>query len=151
MKNLVCDVCGATVKPRGIGSHMRLKHGVIIKKTVKKDGGMIEERRLGAFVAKKEEVIEQRVNPSIYFDDEVIKRLNPVHPTAELIRRLNGEIYKAVWFYCNNCGVTFLVYVGVSSKGVVRNKIPEIGYCGQCYQNYKEGLIDSQGILALPD
>ena len=33
-KNTTCDICGATVKERGIGAHKRLKHGVVVKRVM---------------------------------------------------------------------------------------------------------------------
>ncbi len=31
MSNTKCDICGKTVKPRGLGSHKRLQHGIVVR------------------------------------------------------------------------------------------------------------------------
>jgi len=34
-ENKICEVCGQSVRPGGMGGHMRLKHGIMVKVEVK--------------------------------------------------------------------------------------------------------------------
>ena len=34
-ENRICEVCGQSIRPGGMGGHMRLKHGIMVKVEVK--------------------------------------------------------------------------------------------------------------------
>jgi hypothetical protein len=64
-KYTVCDICGASVKARGIGGHKALVHGVVIKVVVRDSGTRVADsgtrvQRPGDYVKKKSEVVQVR-------------------------------------------------------------------------------------------
>ncbi len=61
-KYTVCDICGASVKARGIGGHKSLVHGVVDRVVV--SGSNTSVQRPSDYVKKKSEVIEIRREPA---------------------------------------------------------------------------------------
>lgn len=75
----VCKICGHKCKPRGLGAHMRLKHGIKVETVVKhisESSGDISEaisrsQRPSDYIKKKSQVVETRVEQIFRGPDEL--------------------------------------------------------------------------------
>jgi len=71
--NTVCFICGHKCKPRGLGSHMRLKHGIVVKTVVKDLSDSSEKvQRASDWRNKKQKVIDvtlNKANPPAWLED----------------------------------------------------------------------------------
>lgn len=103
--NTVCDVCGKLVAVRGIGSHKRLKHGIVVKRvmTTVKNGVTIQQSiRPSAHVPVKVVAQEIKVQPAPF------QRIpEPVPEVKKLINSLAPGISvvddKGYWIYSQMC------------------------------------------------
>lgn len=91
-KNKVCPVCGKVCRPGGIGGHLRLKHGIVVKTMLKHvrevrdvsgdvsgevsevrdvSGEVSDERvqRPSDFVKKHDKIVKTHAEPAFKFPD----------------------------------------------------------------------------------
>jgi len=63
----ICPECGHPCKPRGLGAHLRLKHGIKVTTVVKHlsdlsdSSGKISEKRPSDYLRKKAKVVEVKM------------------------------------------------------------------------------------------
>ena len=120
--NTVCTICGHVCKPRGLGAHMRLKHGIKVKTVVKHISDSSDSSDLGGRVQrpsdwknKKERVVASRID----------KADPPLTPELDYVGK-----YK-----CKDCGKYYSLdeYSGRDLVGVHL-----IGRCLSCYDKWME-------------
>jgi len=85
-----CDICGWTGRPRGLGTHKRMKHGIVVK-------------RVMTVISKQGETVQRSIRPSAYVPVMVkeqtirIEAAKPIIPDSEYVGRV--QCYKCKkWF-----------------------------------------------------
>jgi len=84
--NTVCPKCGKKCKPRGLGAHMRLAHGIKVETVVRKisdSSGDISDssksisrsQRPSDYIKKKSEIVETKVEQIFRGPDELGRRM----------------------------------------------------------------------------
>jgi len=65
--NNVCTICGHKCKPRGLGAHMRLKHGIKVETVVRQSSDLsnssqdVKKMRPSDYLSNKKEVVEVKI------------------------------------------------------------------------------------------
>ena len=114
--NTTCDICGKVVDRRGIGTHKRMAHGIVVKRvmTVINNKGETVERSIRPTAYVPVKTIEQKIEvqpapeqtiPQPVF--EVKKSINPLAPGISVISEESWMLHQRVMkvqFKCKNCG-----------------------------------------------
>ena len=120
-----CEICGKEMKARGIGSHLRQVHGIVITKVihdstkvgnystvVNNDSTKVSNnstivanhrtivKRPGDYLRKRSEVIETKIEPAV-------KNIDIHHPGTSVISDEGWSLHQRIMkvqFRCKNCG-----------------------------------------------
>ena len=63
-KSNICPKCGKKCKPRGLGPHMRLAHGIVVKDVIRHisdSSEVVREKRPSDYLKKKEKTAEVKI------------------------------------------------------------------------------------------
>jgi hypothetical protein len=129
-KYTICDICGESVKARGIGGHKALKHGIVVKTVIRDKSTRVNDtsndmsthvkntsphtsnmstqvkdtstrvQRPSDYVRKKSTVIETKIEPAV-------KNIDIHHPGTSVISDEGWSLHQRIMkvqFRCKNCG-----------------------------------------------
>jgi hypothetical protein len=88
VKYTVCDICGVSVKARGIGGHKALVHGVVERVVVRGVDNRVQ--RPGDYVKKKSKVVEVRRESALKLASEGRKICSGCSEYIELDDLMDG-------------------------------------------------------------
>ena len=117
-----CTICGHLCKPRGLGPHMRLAHGIVVKDVVKNISdlsGDVKTKRPSDYLRKKSEVIEVKIEEAA---PQTVPK--PVTPELDYIGKIQ----------CAYCGKWCLPEDTEPTMSKLPSYIPI--HCLKCY--YKD-------------